>query len=151
MVHLFIKSAKIFTLVLLSGALAFAQQAPSSAASQSSSNQVQQQAAPATGFSSPVVATPSNNGVAQPGFLTPIYGLQGVLAETVDGSTVAAQSIDERFNPASAVKLATALVALQSLGPEHRFVTSLWAGGKIDKTSGTLTGDLTVTGGDSSF
>jgi serine-type D-Ala-D-Ala carboxypeptidase/endopeptidase (penicillin-binding protein 4) len=151
MVHLFIKSAKIFTLVLLSGAFAFAQQAPSSAASQASSNQIQQQAAPATGFSSPVVATPSNNGVAQPGFLTPIYGLQGVLAETVDGSTVAAQSIDEKFNPASSIKLATALVALRNFGPEHRFLTSVWAAGTIDETTGTLAGDLIVSGRDPSF
>src|ERR1044072_618235 len=39
-----------------------------------------------------------------------IYGLQGVLIETLDNRIVAAQSVDQAFNPASAVKLATALV-----------------------------------------
>lgn len=42
-------------------------------------------------------------------------------------------------------------MALQNFGPEHRFVTSVWASGKIDKTTGTLTGDLIVTGHDPSF
>src|SRR5438874_826245 len=127
--HLLIRSARIFTLVLLSSAFALGQQAPSSNASQSPATQVQT-AAPPTGFSSSTAANPqSNNGLAQPGFLTPIYGLQGVLAETVDGATVAAQSIDEKFNPASSIKLATTLVALQSFGPEHRFLTSVWVTG----------------------
>jgi D-alanyl-D-alanine carboxypeptidase len=89
--------------------------------------------------------------MAQPAYLTPIGGFQGVLAETVEGSTIAAQSADERFNPASAVKLATALVALQSFGPEHRFMTGLWYAGAIDKSTGTLNGDLVVTGRDPSF
>lgn len=110
------------------------------------------QAAPGTGTSGAAAPNPSGvPGLAQPAYLTQISGLQGVLAETLDGSTVAAQSIDERFNPASSVKLATALVALQSFGPEHRFVTSLWASGAIDKSTGTLTGDLVVTGRDPSF
>jgi D-alanyl-D-alanine carboxypeptidase/D-alanyl-D-alanine-endopeptidase (penicillin-binding protein 4) len=88
---------------------------------------------------------------AQPSYLTTIYGLQGVLAETLDGSIIASQSVDERFNPASAVKLATALVALQNLGPDHRFLTSLWAAGQVDKATGTLAGDLIITGRDPSF
>jgi D-alanyl-D-alanine carboxypeptidase/D-alanyl-D-alanine-endopeptidase (penicillin-binding protein 4) len=90
-------------------------------------------------------------GLAQPAYLTPISGLQGVLAETLEGTTLAAQSVDDRFNPASSVKLATALVALQTFGPDHRFVTSVWASGTIDRSTGTLTGDLIVTGRDPSF
>src|SRR5215203_3225734 len=39
----------------------------------------------------------------------PLYGLQGVLVETLDGKQVASQSIDQEFNPASNIKLATAL------------------------------------------
>lgn len=151
MMHLLIRSARIFSLVLLSSAFALGQQAPSSNASQSPATQVQT-AAPANGSSSSTAANPqSNNGLAQPGYLTPIYGLQGVLAETVDGATVAAQSIDEKFNPASSIKLATTLVALQSFGPEHRFLTSVWVTGTIDRTNGTLTGDLIVAGRDPSF
>jgi D-alanyl-D-alanine carboxypeptidase/D-alanyl-D-alanine-endopeptidase (penicillin-binding protein 4) len=86
-----------------------------------------------------------------PAFSTPIYGLQGVLAETVDGATVAAQSVDEKFNPASSIKLATTLVALQKYGPDHRFLTSVWVTGTVDKASGTLTGDLIISGRDPSF
>jgi len=74
-----------------------------------------------------------------------------VLAETLDGATIAAQAADEKFNPASAVKLATTLVALQSLGPDHKFVTGIWAAGPIDKSTGTLTGDLVLTGRDPSL
>lgn len=88
---------------------------------------------------------------AQPPYLTQIHGLQGVLAETLDGATVAAQAVEEKFNPASSIKLATALAALKSYGPEHRFVTSVWASGKIDHATGTLSGDLIVAGRDPSF
>jgi D-alanyl-D-alanine carboxypeptidase/D-alanyl-D-alanine-endopeptidase (penicillin-binding protein 4) len=94
---------------------------------------------------------PGNNGLLQPAFSTTIYGLQGVLAETVEGATLAAQSVDEKFNPASSIKLATSLVALQNFGPDHRFLTSVWASGTIDKTNSTLTGDLIITGRDPSF
>jgi len=89
--------------------------------------------------------------VAQPAYLTPIAGYQGVLAETLDGVTIAAQAADDKFNPASSVKLATTLVALQTLGPDHKFVTGVWVAGPIDKTTGTLTGDLVLTGRDPSF
>ncbi|HEV7475915.1 MAG TPA: hypothetical protein VGN90_17800, partial [Pyrinomonadaceae bacterium] len=41
---------------------------------------------------------------------TQIYGLQGVLIETIDGKIVASQAADQGFNPASSIKLATALV-----------------------------------------
>ncbi len=149
MIPLFIKSAKVFALVLLASVLAFGQQA-SPTVPPSSSNQIQPQvAAPTTGFSGP--SLPGNNGLSQPAYLTPIYGLQGVLAETVEGNTLAAQAVDVRFNPASSVKLATTLVALQTLGPEHRFLTSVWAAGTIDRTNGTLKGDLIVSGRDPSF
>jgi len=88
---------------------------------------------------------------AQPAYLTQIHGLQGVLAETLDGSTLAAQAVDGKFNPASSIKLATALAALKTFGPEHRFLTSVWASGKIDQATGTLAGDLIVAGHDPSF
>jgi D-alanyl-D-alanine carboxypeptidase/D-alanyl-D-alanine-endopeptidase (penicillin-binding protein 4) len=108
-----------------------------------------QQAAP-TDMRLPAVA-PDAKTSAQPAYLTQIHGLQGVLAETLDGSTVAAQAVDEKFNPASSIKLATALAALKTFGPEHRFLTSVWASGKIDQATGTLNGDLIVAGRDPSF
>ena len=82
---------------------------------------------------------------------TPLYGLQGVLIETLDGKTVSAQGADQAFNPASSVKLATALVAIQTFGPQHRFSTGLWTDGSFDKANGKILGNLYVTGRDPSF
>jgi len=151
--QLFIQSAKIFTLVLVGSVFALGQQAPPVPAPQSGAKQTPPQvSAPPTGLSAPAGSNLlGNNGLAQPAFLTPIYGLQGVLAETVEGNTLAAQSVDEKFNPASSIKLATSLVALQTLRPEYRFLTSVWAAGTIDKLTGTLNGDLVITGRDPSF
>ena len=81
----------------------------------------------------------------------PLYGLQGVLVETLDGKQVASQSIDQQFNPASNVKLATALIALQTLGPDHRFATGVWTDGTFDKATGKIEGNLYISGRDPSF
>ena len=81
----------------------------------------------------------------------PLHGLQGVLVETLDGKVIASQSIAEQFNPASTVKLATALVALRTLGPQHRFATGVWTDGEVDNATGTLNGNLYVSGRDPSF
>jgi D-alanyl-D-alanine carboxypeptidase/D-alanyl-D-alanine-endopeptidase (penicillin-binding protein 4) len=81
----------------------------------------------------------------------PLYGLQGVLVETLGGQQVASQSIDQQFNPASNVKLATALVALQTLGPDHRFATGVWTDGTFDKATGKIQGNLYISGRDPSF
>lgn len=81
----------------------------------------------------------------------PLYGLQGVLVQTLDGKVVASQSADEQFNPASTIKLATALVALQTFGPDHRFATGIWTDGDIDKTTGRIAGNLYISGRDPSF
>jgi serine-type D-Ala-D-Ala carboxypeptidase/endopeptidase (penicillin-binding protein 4) len=80
-----------------------------------------------------------------------IYGLQGVLIETLDGKTVSAQAIDQGFNPASSVKLGLAFVALRNFGPQYRFTNGFWTDGTINKTTGELTGNLYVTGRDPSF
>src|SRR5438046_915665 len=89
--------------------------------------------------------------VAYPAYLTPVAGYQGVLAETIDGATIASQAVEEKFNPASSVKLATTFAALQTFGPEHRFVTAVWRTGTIDPATGTVNGDLIITGRDPSF
>lgn len=149
MTQLFLKSTRIFALLLCAATVAFSQQAPPP--TQVDANRAPA-GAPSTAFSGANGSNlPGAQGPAQPAYVTPIYGLQGVLAETLDGATVASQSVDGKFNPASSIKLATALVALQTFGPEHRFLTAVWAAGTIDKTNGTLTGDLVVTGRDPSF
>lgn len=88
---------------------------------------------------------------ANNGELAPLYGLQGVLIETLDGKTVSSQAVDQAFNPASSIKLATALVALQTFGPQHRFATGFWTDGSFDKANGQIVGNLYVTGRDPSF
>jgi D-alanyl-D-alanine carboxypeptidase/D-alanyl-D-alanine-endopeptidase (penicillin-binding protein 4) len=136
------KLSFVFLLLALAGARLAAQTAtPETQSSQKQSS------------SSSSAQQPAENkqGVVQAAYLTPISGYQGVLAETIDGATIAAQAVDDKFNPASAVKLATALVALQTLGPDHKFITGIWANGPIDKATGTLTGDLVITGRDPSL
>ena len=81
----------------------------------------------------------------------PLYGVQGVLVETLDGKIISSQNETEQFNPASTLKLATALVALKTLGPDHRFATAVWTDGQLDKTTGVVTGNLYVSGRDPSF
>jgi len=81
----------------------------------------------------------------------PLYGLQGVLIETLDGKVVASQGENEQFNPASTMKLATALVALRTLGPDHRFATGVWTDGVLDKATGIINGNLYISGRDPSF
>ena len=129
---------------VLAGAVAFSQTPPAS----SPQPEVNRSAAA-------IPAAPVNGSatapVAQPAYLTPIAGVQGVLAETLDGATIASQAVNEKFNPASSVKLATALVALQTFGPDHRFMTVLWASGPVDKSTGALNGDLVVSGRDPAF
>ena len=98
-----------------------------------------------------VSPSPSPSPSPTPGNGRPLYGLQGVLVETLDGKVVSAQNEYEQFNPASTLKLATALVALRTLGPEHRFATGIWTDGAVDKTTGVLTGNLYVSGRDPSF
>ena len=101
-----------------------------------------------------VLCPPTFAQVPQPSPLEttrPLYGLQGVLVETLDGRVVSAQAENEQFNPASTMKLATALVALRTLGPEHRFATGVWMDGELDKTTGVLNGNLYVSGRDPSF
>jgi D-alanyl-D-alanine carboxypeptidase len=81
----------------------------------------------------------------------PLYGVQGVLIETLDGRIVSSQAENEQFNPASTMKLATALVALRTLGPEHRFATGVWTDGVLDKATGVINGNLYISGRDPSF
>lgn len=71
--------------------------------------------------------------------------------EALDGRVVSSQAAFDTFNPASAVKLATALVALETLGPAHRFNTGVWTDGALDRESGTVNGNLYISGMDPSF
>jgi D-alanyl-D-alanine carboxypeptidase/D-alanyl-D-alanine-endopeptidase (penicillin-binding protein 4) len=77
----------------------------------------------------------------------------GVYIETLEGAEpVAMMNEDTPFNPASVIKLATTLAALNKLGPNHRFHTDFLANGEIDEKTGELNGDLIIfSGRDPSF
>lgn len=72
--------------------------------------------------------------------------------ETVDGAELSSQQGDALINPASVVKVATSLWALERLGPDFRFETRVFARGAVDRARGVLDGDLVVDGsGDPDF
>ncbi|HEX9545643.1 MAG TPA: D-alanyl-D-alanine carboxypeptidase, partial [Pyrinomonadaceae bacterium] len=134
------QSAKIFlsVLLLLSGAAVSAGQSPLP---------LPAAASPKPDASPASVATQQLEGTDEP----LVYGLQGVLIETVDGKTVSAQAVDQAFNPASSIKLGLALIALHNFGPQYRFTDGFWTDGTINKITGELNGNLYVTGRDPSF
>jgi len=70
-------------------------------------------------------------------------GYIAIDAET--GMVLARSAADESFVPASALKLLTAVVALDRLGPDHRFETALATSGRVSE--GVLNGDLVLRGG----
>ena len=72
--------------------------------------------------------------------------------ETLAGDVVASEKGDVPINPASVVKAATTLWALERLGPDFRFETRFFARGTVDAKAGVLHGDLVVQGsGDPDF
>jgi serine-type D-Ala-D-Ala carboxypeptidase/endopeptidase (penicillin-binding protein 4) len=81
----------------------------------------------------------------------PAFIHQGVIVEKLSGEVVRAEAADQQYNPASAVKLVTALAALKTFGAKHRFATTIWITGGFDKATGTVSGDLIVSGRDPSF
>jgi D-alanyl-D-alanine carboxypeptidase/D-alanyl-D-alanine-endopeptidase (penicillin-binding protein 4) len=82
-------------------------------------------------------------GAAEP---TRIHGIDLVWHWEGAGSSGGHQE-DVAINPASVVKLATTLWALETLGPDHRFRTTVAIRGTIDSETGVLHGDLVVRGG----
>ncbi|MBN1352606.1 D-alanyl-D-alanine carboxypeptidase [candidate division KSB1 bacterium] len=78
---------------------------------------------------------------------------QGILIETLDsGLQIASINSEKLFNPASTLKLATSIVALEKWGPRHRFQTAFYADGYIDPFEKSLEGNLVLTSdGDPTF
>jgi D-alanyl-D-alanine carboxypeptidase/D-alanyl-D-alanine-endopeptidase (penicillin-binding protein 4) len=62
-----------------------------------------------------------------------------------DGRVLYARDADRSFIPASNMKLFTTAVALDLLGPDYRWRTSVFASSRPDKT-GAINGDLTLYG-----
>lgn len=80
-----------------------------------------------------------------------IPGYSGILIETMDGKIVKESYSGEAFNPASNVKVATAYAVIKTFGPNYRFPTNIYTDGTIDTSTGTLTGNLYVSGRDPAF
>lgn len=60
---------------------------------------------------------------------------------------VVVQTPQFSLTPASVIKLVTSATALEVLGSDHRFVTTLKYSGNINHETGTLNGDLYIIGG----
>lgn len=82
---------------------------------------------------------------------TAIPGYSGVLVETLNGDVVVESASNSSFNPASNVKLATAFAVLKTFGPEYRFPTSVWTDGSYEESTGTIYGNIYISGRDPMF
>lgn len=82
---------------------------------------------------------------------TAIPGYSGVLVEDLEGNVVVESYSDYTFNPASNVKVATAYAVLKTFGPDFRFQTQVWTDGAYEQETGTIHGNLYVSGRDPIF
>ncbi|MEM7424102.1 MAG: D-alanyl-D-alanine carboxypeptidase/D-alanyl-D-alanine-endopeptidase, partial [Pseudomonadota bacterium] len=103
-----------------------------------------------------ILAAPATLGAKQ---IKPVYqtghqiraelGLSGgsgwMLVDLASGDVIDASNGDVAFVPASVAKLPTAAYALDALGPDHRFETTVRATGTV--SNGRLDGDLVLRGG----
>lgn len=80
-----------------------------------------------------------------------IPGLSGVLVETLDGNVVVESGSHSPLNPASNVKIATAYAVLKTFGPDYRFPTNVWTDGSYEEATGTIHGNLYISGRDPMF
>ncbi len=100
---------------------------------------------------SPGIAKTSS---VQPVFSTtsiPVIPTAGILVEKAAGQMVMDNFSNYAFNPASNVKLITAYAVLKTFGANYRFSTNVWTDGQIDNQTGTLNGNLYVSGRDPAF
>ena len=69
------------------------------------------------------------------------------ILDAADGEPVMEYDSEKSLTPASILKLITSAAALELLGPEHTFKTSVGYSGTLNKNTGRLTGDLIIKGG----
>ena len=98
----------------------------------------------------PVAGSRANTSIPALGDVE-IPGYTGILVQKLDGTPVVEYGSNIPLNPASNVKIATAYAVLKTFGPEYRFPTNVWTDGTIDKSTGTLTGNIYVSGRDPIF
>jgi D-alanyl-D-alanine carboxypeptidase/D-alanyl-D-alanine-endopeptidase (penicillin-binding protein 4) len=102
----------------------------------------------ATGLVSPVAAQNRGSLGADLDAILASPGLEGadlgLVVKTLDGDTVYSRSSDRRQQPASNAKLVTSAAALDILGPDYRFDTTVHTAGRRHGT--VLDGDLYLRG-----
>lgn len=105
-----------------------------------------------TGSSAPIAAGSSGIRTMFPALASvSVPGFSGILVESMDGNVVMEMNADLAFNPASNVKTATTFAVLKTFGPEFRFLTNVYTDGAIDRSTGTLNGNLYISGRDPVF
>lgn len=72
--------------------------------------------------------------------------LHGIYFEALDGAPVLSINENLLYNPASVTKVMTSMAALEALGVDYRYTTRIGYTGAIDWATGTLMGDLVVSG-----
>ena len=80
-----------------------------------------------------------------------IPGYSGVMVESERGNIVMSSYSNYTFNPASNVKVATGYAVLKTFGVNYRFATNVWTDGSVDESTGTLIGNLYISGRDPIF
>ncbi len=80
-----------------------------------------------------------------------IPGYSGILVETLDGEKVVESGANLPYNPASNAKVATTYAVIKTFGPDYRFATSVWTDGAWEAATGTIHGNLYVSGRDPVF
>ncbi len=70
----------------------------------------------------------------------------GIYFEALDGTPVLSLNEGLMYNPASVTKVMTSMAALEALGVNYRYPTRISYTGAIDWSTGTLMGDLVISG-----
>jgi len=105
-----------------------------------------------TGSVTPAIARANAIRTLFPGLAdVDIPGYSGLIVESLDGSVVAESNASSLSNPASNVKIATAYAVLKTFGPDFRFISNIYTDGVIDRATGTLNGNVYLSGKDPMF
>src|SRR4029078_5074961 len=75
----------------------------------------------------------------------PLSGVSVVVRESGQPQPLFTDDPDRPMNPASVMKVVTTYAALELLGPEYRWKTEAYLGGRLDR-KGTLAGNLVLKG-----
>ncbi len=69
------------------------------------------------------------------------------IADIDSGNHIFEYNSNKSLTPASIIKLVTTSTALELLGPEYNFTTTIGYTGELNRNSGKLTGDIVIIGG----